>query len=203
MHLRQKTIILCLLAFWNALSSAQTVLPCLGKEELALHKARDLGPNFQINRKLVEEVAGLSDLKLKSQFYNSICGGKSQLGASIKLLEAMIKHGEGIFELPATGNDRVMIVQNNLTRDFLGLRAQLVLDFMEMVQASAPSAHCLEEGFPKYGNILARLKSLQEYVDPETLDRELAIEINKMNFFRRYPKIVAKCRPTPSVKGKR
>lgn len=203
MLISQKLIMLYLLTSWNAIVWAQAVLPCLGKEELALHKARDLGPNFQINRKLVEEVSGLSDLKLKYQFYNSICGGKSQRGASIKLLEAMIQYGEDIFELPSSGNDRVMIVQNNLTREFLGLRAQLVLDFMEMVQASAPSAHCLKEGFPRYGHILARLKSLQEYVAPETLDTELAIEINKMNFFKRYPKIVAKCRPVSALKGKR
>ena len=189
--------------FWAAAYSprlnAQSLLECLGKEELVLHKSRAKGAVEQLNQRLVQEVALISDIQLTAQAWASICEHPRHKSSSVALLEAMMDLDPGPFVIVGATTNAEKEVQKNLVGNFAKSRGQLILDFMLMVQADVEQPDCLNKHFPTFQLITSKLKSLQEFVSPEDLDKAVVAEIKKMNFFNKFSSLQDKCKTVVPV----
>ena len=125
------------------------LLACLGREELSIHRSRDGGPVYHLNRFWVNRMALGSKPILRGAYQGKICGPKVP-SPSVALLERLLLEGDRIF----SGS------MDSVPSDKEALEAFFA--FLLKIQERAPDHLCLEKNLPHYSHFIHRHKYLEE-----------------------------------------
>ena len=137
---------------FNAYPSKERLLVCLGREELALHQAKNVGPQYYLNRLFVNELAQRPDLSIKSEYVKEICEDKT-FSPSLAFLRALLLRENKIFFGRRTTSSKQELVR---------YARKVFFDYMLRIQFLIDTPDCLTKYIPEYAYFLERYKYLEE-----------------------------------------
>jgi hypothetical protein len=138
-----------------ALRDERQLIKCLGAEEKQFHKAKDTGPLYDLNQRLISEMIQIPHADLSDENYNHIC--KNSFSPSWKLLELSISKGKQLFDVKNANGIQKQITEGTI-EDYIEGTREIFLNFMTQIQALAPSASCLKEEIPQLDNFFNDIK---------------------------------------------
>lgn len=140
------------------------LIKCLGEEEKAFHKNKELGPIYELNQRLIAEMIQIPHAELDDLAYTEMCKTKNA-SASLKLLELSIRRGSEIFDMPKSVSGIQRSVAEGMIVDYVEATKDIFLGLMTSIQTLAPSASCIKEEIPEVDSFFSDIKYLQEDVD--------------------------------------
>lgn len=183
-------IILSLFAVLPAFAQKE-LLKCLGEEEKRFHLQKSTGPVYDLNQKLIGEMVQIPNAIVKPQYLKTICAPK-EFSESWKLLEFSILHGKKIFTIPSSITGMQREVAQGMIEDYIEATREILIGFINAIQAEAPSATCLKEEIPQLDQFFNEIKHLQEDVD---LAQVFVKKDQKIfNRLKDYPQSFKRCR---------
>lgn len=183
-------IILTFLAITPAFAQKE-LLKCLGDEEKRFHLQKRTGPVYDLNQKLIGEMIQIPNAIVKPQYLKAICQPK-EFSESWKLLEFSIIRGKNIFNVPSSVTGMQREVAHGMIEDYIDATREILVGFINAIQAEAPSASCLKEEIPQLDQFFTEIKHLQEDVD---LAQVFAKKDTKIfNQLKKYPQSFERCR---------
>ena len=90
-------------------AQASTVLKCLGREELQLHRKRDIGPRYTLNQVFLNKLSS-NAIDIKKKYSDQICSTKSKR-PSLILLKILLLKQIDIFDIKIN-KDRIDGLEN-------------------------------------------------------------------------------------------
>jgi hypothetical protein len=194
-------LILCSLLSWSAAARKmdRQILRCLGDEERRFHLKKELGPLYDLNQRLIAEMVQIPDVEITTHDLNIIC--KSQnFSESWKLLQQSIIKGKDLFVLPPSLTGTQRSITKSMIDDYVEATREILLNFISQIQASAPSASCLQEEIPMLDNFFREIKYLQEDVEMKVLFKGKDQKIFEK--LKNYPRAFDRCRERLKKKPK-
>ena len=145
------------------------LLPCLGREELAIHRSKKQGAVYHLNQFFVNQLAKEKKKRhLSVQYRERICGEQVS-SPSVALLKHLLLYGDRIFVY--SPSDSSSIREDAYKAFFI---------FLLKIQESAPRQECLEKHLPHYNYFMDRRKHLQEEDLPPLKEKKKILEIFKI-----------------------
>ncbi|WPU66199.1 hypothetical protein [Peredibacter starrii] len=186
------------LNLWASARDTQ-ILKCLGEEERRLHLAKDTGPIYDLNQRMIAEMVQIPNVELNPAEYQKICGGK-KFSESWKLLEQSILKGRELFVVSGKVGGMQRDMALGMVDDYVDATREILLTFISQIQALSPTPTCLKEEIPSLDNFFIEIKYLQEDVDMKTIfkgkDEKIFEEL------KNYPRAFEKCRARLKKKPK-
>lgn len=141
---------------------ANEVLKCLGREELRLHKAKNTGPQYQLNQIFLNEIASNNTISIKDEFVADICQNKT-IPPSVMLLKNLMLRQRGLFNIKIDPNridgfENFKVAQID---DLVARAAKIFFQYLAGLQVISPSAHCLERKLPSLSKLINRYNYLE------------------------------------------
>ena len=156
-----------------------SLLACLGREELALHRSQDKGAVYRLNQFFVNRLATDKNKRhLSVQYKERICGERVN-SPSVALLKYLLLHGNRIF---------IYSKSKSMKRD--AYKAFFL--FLVNIQKSASSQGCLEKHLPHYTYFMDRRKHLQEEGLSPIKEKKKILEI--FNMIEQHKILLSKCK---------
>lgn len=147
-----------------AYHSERHLIKCLGEEEKAFHKNKEVGPIYELNQRLIAEMIQIPHAELDDLAFIEMCKTK-HASASLKLLELSIRRGNEIFDIPKNVSGIQRSVTEGMIVDYIEATKEIFLSFISSIQTLAPSASCIKEEIPQVDAFFTDIKYLQEDVD--------------------------------------
>jgi hypothetical protein len=160
-----KYLFLILLTQTYAFASPNPLLQCLGLEEERYHKAKDIGPFYELNQKMISALIQFSeDTHLNDEVYNTACKTGME-SPSLYILEESLYDDEELFyvENSIKENPTLFNIQDNLIKEFKIATPELFLNFLKSVQAQLPNAECLNKKVPEIQELFFTIKHMQSH----------------------------------------
>lgn len=160
----KKLLILLSFLLTTPILARTTIIECLGKEELILHKNKSTGPLYKLNQFFINEVSTLQSLSLKNNYFQNICGAKITTSPSLGLLYFGLTDGMNIFEPvdPEIPSHRFIVAE--MERMIESLPA-IFFEYLSQIQAQAPSAKCLKTQIPELSTLIYEYRYIGEDID--------------------------------------
>lgn len=186
-------VISCLFSIYSLAQARTTdrqLLKCLGEEEKRFHLAKETGPIFDLNQRLINEMLQIPKVELNHETYQYICGTKGY--ESLRLLSSSITKGKNIFVIPndVTGMQKSMT--QGMIDDYTEVTKEILLSLIAQIQTLSPTPHCLEEEVPGLSQFFSDIKHLQEDVDIQEIFKKHEQKILKS--IEKYPNAFYRCR---------
>lgn len=191
-----KTIIIALLfGPVTALSDEfNSILACLGQEELSLHQGHQFGPVYTLNQTLVNQLAAIGDTTLKTKYLKEICESKS-LPSSVRLIEVLMLKGFHAFDTSQredeTEHFHKMRIGNYET--LLSELPHIFYSYLASLQSLTPYPFCLKEKIPELNYFTQRLRHLEDEISPKDLIDDKPKLQKVFQGLRRYRTILTEC----------
>jgi hypothetical protein len=176
---------LCLFSAAHA-STNNLLLHCLGKEEEKFHKAKITGPNYQLNQILINELTGLSGLKLRPKYYQSICVNNKNVSES--LLQNMLLHGNKIYQISTSSYDKTPSYQLGTLIDIKKRLPHILLRYLSWLQSQTTYPKCLQEKLPHFKSFTERL----HYLESDLPSSQVMLNAKKINQLFKKLKVITK-----------
>lgn len=155
--------------FLPSLSHSNEVLKCLGREELRLHRAKDIGPRYRLNQVFINRLSSNS-INIKPKYIKLICRN-APLPPSLTLLKILMLKQRDLFDIKVDEN-RIDGVENfkiSQADSFVAEAASVFFTYIAGIQALAPSADCLNKNIPAIPKFYKKFTYLQEEVEGKVL----------------------------------
>ncbi len=157
------TLTLCfflmtLMAATQTLAAPSRILQCLGQEELELHKSKNTGPVYELNQKLVNQIATIPNLVVSDKNIQTICHHK-EYGPSLSLIRLMLIEGGDIFDIKKDAIGHGLAIGQ--LASFVEQAPHIMFNYLSQIQALMPSAHCLTDELPEVQFFYDRYKYLE------------------------------------------
>lgn len=168
----QKRLIALLLCCWFGLPSlamGNEVLKCLGREELALHRAKDTGPRYKLNQVFLNKLSSNS-ITIKPKYVKQICSGVP-LPPSLTMLKILMLKQRDLFDIKIEQN-RIDGLENfkiSQADGFVAQAADVFFAYLAGIQALSPTAYCLHKHIPAIPKFFKKVTYLQEEVSGKVL----------------------------------
>jgi hypothetical protein len=184
-------IIFCISLPLAAIAQKNRLLQCLGAEEKRLHQAKDTGPFYDLNQKVIGELIQIPQAEVSNEDFKYICGSPEP-SESWKVLKLSIQKGKSLF-IPAAGVTGIQKqIAEGMVEDYLESTKGILINFINQIQALSPTPNCLLEEIPKLGEFFRDIKYLEEDVDMKIIfknrDEEIFLQLKK------YPEAFQRCR---------
>ncbi|MBF0206502.1 MAG: hypothetical protein HQK53_06400 [Oligoflexia bacterium] len=150
------------------------VIRCLAKEEQMIHSQKLLGPVYQINAELLNELLVDEELMIKRKYAASICSFK-EFSPSVQVLRYLMSEGRGIFDIGA--NDVRDGRKESVIANLIDIAPQLLISYLMWLQGTMPTTSCLEKNVPE----IARYVKLYRYYQDE--DSADSLIFNKQSIY--------------------
>lgn len=171
-----------------------SILGCLGREELSLHKDHQVGPVYGLNQTLVNHLASIGETALKPQLLIEVCESKS-LPPSVRLMEVLMLRGVQAFDTSKkpdeTEHFHKMRMGNYET--LLSELPHIFYSYLASLQSLTPYPFCLQEKIPELNYFTQRLQHLEDEVSSERLIDDKPKLKKVFEGLRRYGNILAEC----------
>lgn len=164
---------ICIISYLAPVQAEQTLLKCLGKEELVIHKTKMSGPVYRLNQYFINEMSRASELKLRPQSLQKICKGRHS--PSVELLFLLLLEGQNIFRFSQWKEDDptvALMQQKSAISSIFDELPHIFFNYLSSLQAIAPKAKCLEREIPEIAYFIERIKYLEVEVAQTQLLRE-------------------------------
>lgn len=173
--------IICSIFLFTEKAWADKVLKCLGREELQLHRKRDIGPRYVLNQVFLNKLSSNS-IAIKKKYADQICNAKSGRPSLIMLKILLLKQRD-LFDIKVS-KDRIDGLENfkiSQADEFVAQAADVFFEYISGVQSMAPTADCLERTIPKMKGLFKRYRYLEEEVAAVDLlkDKQEILDIFK------------------------
>jgi hypothetical protein len=150
----------------------QTLLQCLGQEELKLHKMKITGPVYKLNQLFISELSTYDGIKVKKEHLRSICNYQN-FSPSVKLLKYLLTYGHAIFDKKSEQVVTAVSEFNNVNLDnFIENVPKIFFSYLAHVQSLSPGHSCLYEKLPHLRYFLNRYKYLEGAIPISHLMKE-------------------------------
>jgi hypothetical protein len=171
-----------------------SILSCLGREELAMHKTKQIGPNYRLNQLFVNELAGLGDMTIKPNYLEKICN-KPQISPSVDLLRNLLIYGRNIFDQKFRHIESVHIkaYKRALTKELENRAPHIFFDYLSSLQSTASTPHCIKKYIPEISFFLERYRYLEEDLPSSQLMEDKGRIRRIFKKLKRINKIFKKC----------
>lgn len=137
---------------FQSIVNADTLLSCLGNEELKIHKKKVIGPIFRLNQHFVNKFASFSNIHIKKTHLLNICNDKS-FSPSVALLKMILLKG---IDLYIISKNEFQKAQDLATiESFITEIPHTFFSYLASLQNEASTPDCL----PK------RVKNMQYFTD--------------------------------------
>ncbi|WP_034729823.1 hypothetical protein [Bacteriovorax sp. BSW11_IV] len=178
--------LLILLSFSLSLHTlaSGTIIECLGREELVLHKKKSTGPLYKLNQYFIIEASALQKLSLKEKYFEKICGKGIKNSPSLGLLYYGLTEGVSIFQpvdVELAPSNRFLLTEMGRLIDSLPL---IFFDYLSQIQAQAPSAACLKTEIPQLATLFHEYRYIGEDLDKDwikTKNKEVTFIFSKLH----------------------
>lgn len=191
--------------FLTTAAQARTLdlLKCLGVEEKRLHLKKDMGPNYDLNQKLMAEVIQIPNLQVEAGALKTICSSQSY-GESWKLLQLSLIQGESLFSVTPDITGMQKKIAESMISDYLEAVREILLGLISQIQALAPTPDCLTTEFPRLVPFFRDMKYLQEEIDANQIfkGRGEKIFADLRNYRRAIKNCQARLKNTPKSESK-
>lgn len=171
-----------------------SLLACLGREELGLHKKHQHGPIYSLNQTLVNHIASIGETHLKPHFKNKVCSSQD-LPSSVRLIEVLLLEGMQSFDLEQKEGETEHFLKMRLGNyeTLLSELPHIFYSYLASLQALTPYPYCLKEKIPELNYFTKRLRYLEEEIPMERLidDKEKLKKV--FRGLRRYNDILVEC----------
>jgi hypothetical protein len=169
------------ITFASADAEASAVLKCLGREELELHRKRDIGPRYTLNQVFLNKLSS-NAIDIKKKYSDQICTTKSKR-PSLILLKILLLKQRDIFDIKIS-KDRIDGLENfkiSQANEFVAQAADVFFEYISGVQSMAPTPNCLIKRIPPIKGLFKRYRYLEEEVAAVELlnDKKEILEIFK------------------------
>lgn len=175
------------------------LLTCLGVEEKRLHAAKDTGPIYDLNQKMMAEMIQIPSVTLTPDAYRSVCQTK-RFSESWKLLEISLRLGKKMFVIPASVTGLQRSITEGMIEDYVEVSKDILLGFISQIQTISPTADCLLVEIPELDKFFVRIKYLQEDVDIQKLMEPMEEKI--FDKLKDYKPAFQRCRERAKKKAK-
>lgn len=185
---------LFLLTFLFLLPRAQAaggdLLRCLGNEEKRLHQAKNTGPIYDLNQRIMAEMVQIPDVTINAEDFKSVCQNR-HFSESWKLLELSLRKGKNTFVIPKSIQGLQRGITEGMIDDYVETSKEILLNFISQIQTLSPTPNCLLEEVPKLNSFFTEIKYLQEDVD---IKKIMAGKDEKIfEKIKDYPKAFQRC----------
>ena len=169
----------------------QSILQCLGMEEMMLHVKKIRGPIYDLNQKLISEVSSGNLMKIKEDIIKEICLG-SDFSPSVNFLRKLLISGKSIYEFDRE-NEKVFRLQKAATETLQQKVPNLFFTYLISLQSLTNRADCLYKAIPEFNYFIQRFRYLQEEINPQKLLNEKdKIEVI-FERLKKIEKVIRKC----------
>lgn len=161
----KKLLILLSFLSLSPVMAKTTIIECLGKEELILHKTKSTGPLYRLNQFFINEVSTLQSLSLKESYFEKVCGPKIKTSPSLGLLYYGLTDGMNIYapiDADKTPSHRFILAEMERMIESL---PGIFFEYLSQIQAQAPSAGCLKTQIPELSALIYEYRYVGEDLD--------------------------------------
>lgn len=171
-----------------------SILECLGQEELSLHKNHQLGPVYTLNQTLVNQLAAIGGTALKPKLLREVCESK-RLPPSVKLIEILMLKGVHAFQIQkrADESEHFHKMRMGNYETLLSELPHIFYSYLASLQALTPYPFCLQEKIPELNYFTERLQHLEDEVPSDRLIDDRAKLKKVFAGLRRYKSILTEC----------
>ena len=177
----------------KAFCAPSEILVCLGDEELKLHKSKNMGPIYNLNQTLVNQIATIPNLVVSRKNTLEICHNKD-FGPSLSLLRLILLKGGSIFNIKKNVAGHGLAVGQLGT--FVESAPHIMFNYLNEIQALMPYAYCLSNEVPEVQYFYDRYKYLEEDLNGGQLlkDKKKVKAIFKK--IKNLDKVIENCKAT-------
>ncbi|MBG08645.1 MAG: hypothetical protein CME68_07790 [Halobacteriovoraceae bacterium] len=184
-------LFLCLPLTLRAEKQYQSILQCLGMEEMILHRKKLRGPIYDLNQKLISEVSSGNLMKVKDEIIKEICLGKD-FSPSVNFLRNLLIKGKSIYEFDRE-NEKVFRLQKAATETLQQKVPNLFFTYLISLQSLTNKADCLYKAIPEFNYFIQRFRYLQEEIHPQKLLSEKDKIAAIFERLKKIEKVIGKC----------
>lgn len=158
--------ILLFLFFSNSVHSS-TIIECLGREELLLHKQKNIDPIYKLNQLFIDKFTAFGELEIKDTYLTKICKLphiiNNSNSVSYKLLKTLVLNGQRIFNFnKIKGSQGTVSFRISTIKEFSNDSSLYIFfDYLSSLEALLLNAKCLEKNIPEVKYFRDRLKHLE------------------------------------------
>lgn len=138
-------------------ASIPAFLQCLAKEEADIHRNKITGARAKLNQELFSLISSGRYQPIKEEYLRKICTSKTP---SLSFLRVIILHREEIFKRTWPRKTHA---------ELFGKIGKLFINYLSLLQATTPDAHCLEREIPFLEKIHQKYKTIEGDVGIEQL----------------------------------
>lgn len=188
----KSTLLFTILLSLNvAASTPKTILECLGREELIIHKNAINGPIYDLNQRFINELAAGNSIKVKSKFLKKICS-HNEFTPSINLLRALLLNGKDIF-ITNSSNKVKSPYQSVAIDDITKKVPQVFFHYISKFQLLTSDANCLNETIPEIKFFQDKFKYLEGSISQEQLLKDKSKIEKIFSSLKNFDSIIKKC----------
>ncbi len=153
---------LFLLAFGSSEASTNTLLHCLGREELQIHRSKTSGPLTELNKTLVNEIVSIGNIELIPSARQDVCQTGSKFSPSLRFLKVALLGGETIFIRTKDQNDPLEALKDASIRGFMDDVPHIFFKYLSALQGLSSYSQCLFTQISELKYYLERFHYLEE-----------------------------------------
>jgi hypothetical protein len=139
------------------------LLICLGKIEKSYHKTKQLGPFYELNQNLINELTQVPGIEAQPEVLKKIC--KISPEAPLVLLEEILLNPSSWHNLKKSESPVTQKIAKQLIKEMNQQSPEILLIFLGALQAQMPTHNCLEKYIPGLNHLYRDVKWLQEEMD--------------------------------------
>jgi hypothetical protein len=166
---------------------------CLGQEERFYHLKKISGPHYQLNQRLINEMADLTGVSFKPEILKKLCIAPYDKKISRTLWDLL-------FRLPDHG---LIVVSGGehakkQRDDFIKRLPDLFDQYVMILSNTAPNAHCLLAQIEELKTIQEERKFLGDSIPFFPQARKSGVLNRALDKLQRIPKLWKDCPPPPT-----
>ena len=169
----------------------QSILQCLGMEEMILHRKKVRGPIYDLNQKLISEVSSGNLMKVKEGIIKEICLG-TDFSPSVNFLRNLLLKGKTIYEFDRE-NEKIFRLQKAATETLQQKVPNLFFSYLISLQSLTNRADCLYKAILEFNYFIQRFRYLQEEINPQKLLNEKDKIATIFERLKKIEKVIRKC----------
>lgn len=153
---------LFLLSLGSSEASTDTLLHCLGREELQIHRSKTNGPLTELNKTLVNEVVSIGNIELVPSALRDVCQKGSKFSPSLRFLKVALLGGEKIFVRTKDKNDPLESLKDASIKGFMDDVPHIFFKYLSALQGLSSYSQCLFTQISELKYYLERFHYLEE-----------------------------------------
>lgn len=153
---------LFLLSLGSSEASTNTLLHCLGREELQIHRSKTSGPLTELNKTLVNEIVSIGNIELGSEALEYVCQKGNKFSPSLRFLKVALLRGEKIFIRSKDQNDPLESLKDASIRGFMDDVPHIFFKYLSALQGLSSYSQCLFTQISELKYYLERFHYLEE-----------------------------------------